>query len=154
MENASRALLIAGGVLLAMLILGIGVYLFINSRTVGDSYQQRVEINEIQKVNSNFTVFLERSDITAQEIVTAINYSKKYKEENGIDIDITLTGSGLSSWTTNKISESEEASIGFIKYCNGENSDGKQITFKCNYITYYNEGIDAGIVKTVTFVKN
>ena len=54
MENASKALLIGGGVLIALLILSIGVYLFVEFRNLGTSYEKNIETSEIQKFNTNF----------------------------------------------------------------------------------------------------
>lgn len=52
MENASKALLIAGGVLLAILIIALGIYIFNVSR--GSSKYDQLETIELQAFNAPF----------------------------------------------------------------------------------------------------
>ncbi len=80
MENASQALIIAGGILIAMLILSIGVFLFMSYNALGESFEQTMSATEIQKFNENFLKFEGRSDISIQEIVTLANFAKEYNE--------------------------------------------------------------------------
>lgn len=95
MENATKALLIAGGILISMLVLTIGIYLFVSFRDAGSSYEQTMETTEIQKFNVNFTKFEGRKDITIQEIVSIVNFAKQYKEQTDIDILIYLSNENL-----------------------------------------------------------
>lgn len=83
MEDASQALIIAGTILIALIILSIGVYLVSNYRQVGESYEQTKETTEITKFNANFTKFEGREDIMAQEIITLKNFAKNYDKQNG-----------------------------------------------------------------------
>lgn len=83
MENASKALLISGGVLIGMLVISIGVYLFATYSGIGSSYEQTMQTTEIQKFNSNFTKFEGRTDITTYEIATLINFIKQHQEQTG-----------------------------------------------------------------------
>jgi maltose-binding protein MalE len=94
MENAAKALTIAGGILIAMMVISLGVYLFINARDVGTSYEKSMETAELQKFNSNFTTFEGREDITIQEIVTIAKFVKQYKEQTEIDVEVNLQGKG------------------------------------------------------------
>ena len=88
MENASEALIIAGTILIAMIVLSIGVYLVVNYAQVGESYDQTRVETEITKFNTNFTVFEGRTDIKAQEIVTLWNLAKEYEKNNGYTVTI------------------------------------------------------------------
>ena len=96
MENASKALLISGGILIAMLVISIGVYLFATYSDVGSSYEQRMQITEIQKFNSNFTKFEGRTDIPIHEIITIANFAKQSEEQLGIDIKVELSNKDLT----------------------------------------------------------
>ena len=89
MENASKALLIAGGILIAILIVTVAVYLFANYSSIGESYGQTLQTTEIQKFNENFTRYEGREDITIQEIITLYNYVEEYKEKTGAEITIS-----------------------------------------------------------------
>lgn len=90
MENASKALLIAGGILIAMLVLSIGVILITSFNGIGSSYDQTLSAQQIQKFNSRFIKFEERQDITMQEIVSLVNYVKDYNLENETDIEVNV----------------------------------------------------------------
>lgn len=58
MENASKALLIGAGVLLAMLILFVAVRMFSSASRVTEAYQSKEVTSEVAVFNSNFTRFI------------------------------------------------------------------------------------------------
>ncbi len=136
MENASQALIIAGTILIALIILSIGVYLVSNYRQVGESYEQTKETTEITKFNTNFTKFEERKDITAQEIITLKNFAKNYDEKNG-------------TTTTVIYPESNKADAEFIK-SNATNNNGKMKHFK---VEKYEDKNNDGRIDYIEFVK-
>lgn len=78
MENATKALLIAGGVLIAIVIISIAVFLFISFSDRTKEYNEIISATELQKFNSKFEVHVGRTDITAQEVVSMANLAKKY----------------------------------------------------------------------------
>lgn len=131
MENASQALLIAGSILIALIILSIGVYLVANYAKVSESYENTQALTEITKFNANFTAFEGRNDITAQEIVTLNNLVKEYNDKNDPDIIINP-----------KIGEASEDGAKFIK-----DNDGKK--FRCESVNYDNS---TGRVSSITFI--
>lgn len=120
MENASKALMIAAGVFIAIIILSIGVALYNQFSTHAEGYIQQRDSVELNKFNSNFEIYINREDITAQDVVTVYNKIKKYKDK-GIEISL-----GLPSGTT---LETEEGITEFLK-------DNMQNSFKCSNITY------------------
>lgn len=76
MENASKAILMAGGMLLGALLLALIVALFASSRDVSDSYDRIKKAEEIQQFNTNFTKYLGQ-DLTIHEVVTICNFANK-----------------------------------------------------------------------------
>ena len=82
MENASKALLMAGGILIGVLILALMVTLFISARDLFNNYEETKETEAIQQFNVNFTQYLGR-DLTIHEVVTICNFAKKH------NVDIT-----------------------------------------------------------------
>ena len=62
MENASKALLMAGGILIGVLILALMVTLFLSSRELSTSYEQAKQSEAIQQFNVNFTKYLGQMD--------------------------------------------------------------------------------------------
>ncbi len=83
MENASKALLMAGTILIAMLIVGVGVYLAINFSQTSDTYYKRWNTEQVQQYNEqitrNFTIEKGETYITAQGIITIRNLIKMSK---------------------------------------------------------------------------
>jgi len=57
MENASKALIIAGAILLSILIIGIGMYVYSSSTSSLDSAVSQMSANEIQAFNKQFTQY-------------------------------------------------------------------------------------------------
>lgn len=118
MENASNALLIAGGVLIGVLILSLAVYLFAIFGSTSADINQRTTEQQLAQFNSKFTVY-ESSDFkwTIYDIVTVAGYAhenNKYytdnmteAEANSADfnnnykITVKLKGSQIFSYTEN-----------------------------------------------------
>lgn len=107
MENATQALLIAGGVLLAMVIVSIGVTMFITHDKTAGAITEKWNTVELNKYNSSFTVFEGRSDITSQEIATLVSLAKE--REGNIAIYVrTKTGTKIGN---NNLTEYDKKQI-------------------------------------------
>lgn len=91
MENATKALLIAGAVLIAIIMISIAVYLYSLYSGQADQYSAIISDTELQKFNSKFDVYLGRENITAQEIVSVVNLAKEYNNQ----VQIYLEGTRL-----------------------------------------------------------
>ena len=154
MENASKALLIGGGVLIAILILSIGVYLFVTYGQIGETYEQNLTSGEIKKFNSNFIKFEGRDNITAQEIVTLYKFIKSYNEKNDIDISTSIAtleveGTSVKILRTSTAYLSEENLVEFIEQYSNEDTNPYQIIyFECTLLKY-NE--NTGMVNKIVF---
>ena len=55
MEDATKALLMAAGVLIGLMILSLGVSLFSSMNAYTDIKQQQIEENGLQQFNEQFT---------------------------------------------------------------------------------------------------
>ena len=88
MENASKALIIAGAVLIGILIISMGVLLATTLQKTAKTQYTSMSTNEIQKFNSeitkNFIIENGETYITAQGIITLKNIlnTETYKESN------------------------------------------------------------------------
>lgn len=89
MENASKALIMAGGVLIAILVIAVGIYLIMTYSQISSTQEKTIVTKDVMKFNSNFTTLENRSDITAQEIVTVKNFVDNYKKQTGFEVNIT-----------------------------------------------------------------
>ena len=88
MENASKALIMAAGILIGVLLLALMVTLFASASDTFSSYEQTKKSEAIQQFNVNFTKFLGQ-DLTIHQVVTICNFAKK--ENNKIQ-EVTVTG--------------------------------------------------------------
>jgi hypothetical protein len=93
MENSSKALIMAGEILIGILILTMGAMWIVSLREVTDSYETSMSALEIERFNTYFTKFEERDNIKAQEIVTVIHYAQEFNgRETGHNITVRATG--------------------------------------------------------------
>lgn len=133
MENASKALMIAGGVLIAILVLTIGVTLYISAKGLAEEHRKMQEIEEIERFNLNFTKFQSRVNISAQEIATLYNFVKKNKLDVRIEVinDSNFPGDDIIKF----IKEANDKGYSYEEMeMKDDNGDGKYdyIAFKKN----------------------
>ena len=75
MENASKALLMAAGILVGILILSLMTTLFVSSKQLSTSYDRTKNEEAIQRFNANFIKYLGR-ELTIHEVVTISNFAE------------------------------------------------------------------------------
>lgn len=130
MENASRALIIAGGVLIFIMILTIGVILYARFSEQNATYKRIVEDIELQKYNSKFEIYIGRTDIIPEEVVTAIYQEQEYQ---GVTVNVKIGATTISKNNPEQIIQ-----------------DYGTDTFSCNTYTYDSYGK----ITSITFTKN
>lgn len=86
MENASKALLMAGGVLIGILILTLAVYLFMSFGAQSEEMHNRMADHQLTEYNAQYTIYDGRSDITIYDIISLANLAyennQKYIDYN------------------------------------------------------------------------
>lgn len=89
MENATKAMLMAAGVLIGVMILSLGAALYSELQSYVESSQETMRFTEIKAFNNQFTVYLDR-ELTIQDVVTAANIAHENNIEYNIidDVDI------------------------------------------------------------------
>ena len=94
MENASKALLMAAGVLMGVVILSLAAYLFVTFSSSADDVKSEIANNQLNKFNSQFLAYEQREDLTVYDILTAVNIAennnKYYQLEPGDTNYITV----------------------------------------------------------------
>ena len=80
MENASKALLMAGGILVGMLILALFVTLATSAKELSARYDTEKKVEVIQKFNVNFLKYTGKNDLTIHQVITITNFAN----ENGV----------------------------------------------------------------------
>ena len=110
MENASKALLMAAGVLIGILILSLGVYLFATFGSASAELHKENEQNQINQFNSQFTLYVGKEGVTIYDVVTVANlatenninyeYNKRSSATDGKDsyISVQFVNSNISEY--------------------------------------------------------
>lgn len=161
MENASNALIIAGGVLIGVLILSLAVYLFADFGSTSAEINKKTEEQQLVQFNSKFTTYEStEKKWTVYDVVTVAGYARennKYytdSESDGLvdntyfenNYKITVRFESINGTTDNLQNYSTDY------YNNAIQDDQKNVTelpkYSCN-ITYH----DNGRVKLLVFKK-
>ena len=107
MENASKALIMAAEILIGIMIISLGVYLFATySKTSKEIYDQQYE-QQIIQFNTKYTNYIDNENLTIYDVRTIASYAKR-DNENLSELDRTseekrvaviLNGTDLSNET-------------------------------------------------------
>ena len=106
MENASKALLMAAGVLIGILILSLAVYLFVSFGSTSAELHNQNEAQQIAQFNSQFTSYEGKEGLTIYDVITVANlatesnkyyeFEKRITHTTGIDNYISVIYIGKS----------------------------------------------------------
>jgi len=94
MENATKALLIASGVLVGVLILSLAVYLYTTLGEYVDDTQKQMEINSNNQFNTQFLKYINMTEDS--HYGTYIINSKKYVMDFNIRLQDIITIASLA----------------------------------------------------------
>ncbi len=159
MENASNALLMAGAVLIGVLILSAGVYLFTQFSSTSHQISEQLTASQISQFNSQFTKYDGREDITAHTIVSICNLAKQnneqYYENSGSNSDpyyIQVILKYAGEYNNNNFEKVQEGTYQkFIQKNDIDTTSHEKITFTCTKVEISDI---TKLVKKITFEKN
>lgn len=121
MENASKALLMAAGVLIGILILSLMVALFASSSSFSRHYDETKQSEAIQQFNSKFTKYIGK-DLTIHQVVTITNFANKYgvtvvngKQQSNIIEDVSAYSNRIEDIKTYKLQVIDYDADGYVK---------------------------------------
>ena len=93
MENASKALLIAGGVLIALIVIALFIVMFNNMSNIQKENEEQTKIEQLAAFNSEFEAY-NKKVMYGTDVITLINKvaenNKKYNSNNDYKITIFL----------------------------------------------------------------
>lgn len=81
MENAAKALIMAGGVLIGILILSLAAYLFASFGGTSQVIQERIDQSSLDQFNNKFISYQEKQ-CTIYDILTIVNYANEFNDKN------------------------------------------------------------------------
>lgn len=168
MENASKALLMAGGILIAVLTIGIVVYMFNSSSGFFESSEDIEATQQITAFNKQYESY-NRKLLRGTDVISVMNKAtdnnKKNKEESDLQIAIRfklIESLGYGIGEDNKVVKKSEQLIINKEYTQDNNqwlaiknneeafTDFKRRIFNCTEIKY-NE--NTGRVSSMLFVE-
>ena len=125
MENASKALLIAGGMLLLILVLSLAIYIFKQMGLQTSEFYQEIGDTENYEFNQQFFNY-ERNDLKIHDVVTVINLARDANKREKVPTIITVEFLGsqldLATYSTKELLSNEILL----------NGDGSKKRYTCN----------------------
>ncbi len=82
MENASKALLIATGVIIAVLFLSLFSFVFLRMSEHSAKIYEMMELSKYTKFNQKFLEYENKNELSIQDVVSIINLAKDNNENN------------------------------------------------------------------------
>ncbi len=164
MENASRALLMAATILIAVMLISLGTYLFATFGNYSKNINNNINAKTKQEFNAQFTKYetSESGDLcTVYDIVTIINLAKnsnsKYEEYQNINSrpgDYQKESNAYiyvnGEKDINELSNEKKLNEFINQHNNIDNSTGDYVyKYKCTV----NISNQTGLVKSITFTK-
>ena len=123
MENASKALIMAGEVLIGILILSLASYLVMSFGNFSKHLNTQMSESQITSFNVRFTNYSGRANISAQEIATIVNFVKQnnaeYEASPGDDYyaDVLIDGKSILHNDLNAYLDNNKNSIFYSCNC-------------------------------------
>lgn len=133
MENASKALLMAGGVLIGIIILSVLVYAFRTGGNFATTTDDVMNEASLAKFNSQFTMYEGKSNLTVHDVLSIMNLA----ENCGVEVSFS-NGERMTN-DLNQLKKELEAE-----------AEDKIATYTLEYVEYDN----LQKVNKITFIKN
>lgn len=141
MENASKALLMAGGILIAIIVISLFAIFFNNLRSYENSQEDARNQEQVVRYNNQYTAY-DRDGITLNEIKSLYNKieSNNKKAENG-ETNYYKIESNIKALCQKPPTETDKIDIANAKFKEiEERLKNKKYSFKCEKIEFENEG--------------
>ncbi len=144
MENAAKALIFAGEILIGVLLLTLMMAIFTGIANFSETVNSNIEMKVLYEFNEQFEIYDKRQDLVAQDVITILNLAKDYNhkvQEENLFIKVFYENNRIDTYSENKTYE-------FIKNNTDPNTP---ILFTCN-ITKYDTNTKK--VKEIRITKN
>ena len=105
MENASKALIIAGAILISILLISIGIILINSGRSVTSTGTTQMQSQEIETFNSRFTAYEgSRKGSELRSLFSAVKSSNATDSSHQVQIDGVESATDLVDTKTYTVS--------------------------------------------------
>ena len=113
MDNASKALIMAGAILIAVAIVGIGIYIFSAANGMTDDALNQIDALTVTSINSQLQQY--EGAIRGRELKQAINIARSINKQNTLPDSgkIQVNGSALTVTSTSGITDNTTYTVTF-----------------------------------------
>ena len=125
MENASKALLMAAGFLMGLLILSLMVYLFVSFGSNAEEMRGQIERDRLAQFNSQFTSYQGKEGITIYDIITAAGFATENNKYYGFNKKTISVNSNYGDYYVAVVLQGK----GQIEYGSGDTTDNIQTKY-------------------------
>ena len=108
MENATNALIMAGSVLIALIIVSLFVYMFSSMGSIAKDFQEEIDSKSVQKFNEQFEKYVGRNDLTPQDVLSAYSLAESINKYYGEKMVVALGITSKDFEDMNKFLSNEE----------------------------------------------
>ena len=138
MENATKALIIAGGMLIAMLIVGLLTWGYTQIRSLQQENVTEEERQQIVEFNERFEAY-NKKVVRGYQMISLANLvydtNTRYTYDNGYT-PVTIIVDGLSSETAEKEDLESYIQDKYDTMTSNEKNAFKQLYFECTDVKY------------------
>ncbi len=90
MDNASKALIMAGAILISIAIVGVGVYIFSSTSNMGNTAGQQMDATQAQMTNSTLRQY-EGTRVKGSQVIELIEYITVLTANQTLPVPIAYT---------------------------------------------------------------
>ncbi len=121
MENATKALIMAAGVLIGVLLLSLAVWLFHQGGGAAASVADQIKGQQISQFNRQFDKYISSTGVTIYDIVTVGGLARNYNIDSGFKREdengyIKVVLHGFKENPDNTVSPASSANIDLAKF--------------------------------------
>ena len=154
MENASKALLMAAGVLVGILLISLALYLFISFGSTSASAHRDNEIKQLAQFNDKFSSYQDMENLTIYDVITVAgmakqnndNYLSEYNNPNdeyfinNYKIEVILDGKEDFQNKAFDQNDSLYKDKLIKEQLDAVNAETGLSTYKCSVLEYHSNG--------------
>lgn len=113
MDNASKALIMAGAILIAIAIVGVGVFIFSSTSSITNTGDDQLNASAVQLTNSQLRKYA-GTRVRGTTVIEMIEYINTLNTSKVLPIDMSVDISGISGdVTTADITENAYYTVQF-----------------------------------------
>lgn len=147
MENASKALLIAGAILLVIAIIGIGMAIFGQAQGVLDTGANQIDALAVQTHNSMFDAYIDKT-VKGKNIKELATKLASYNPGADTNYQVTMTLTGASETDVVLVN-----TTGLVAGTDGKTNLSTNITSTYNYEVTGDYDVGTGIITKIYVTK-